>query len=490
MFDIAIRDGRRVLVDVAGFPLAPKQISILFGESGIGKSLIGKALFGMADTEALHVRVNGEGYAEYRSRPQSVEWRRDGFFVFQEPSTHFNPLLTLNEQIREGDLEGAPSHLGVIQELWPDKDVLPLSAILKIYPSPFRPSGGEKQRILAGMAFEKMDLTAADQRRSGGLFVFDEPTGSLDREARNRFLDRLILRYRRSRVTVLLITHDYSMIGYLRQRHADLGTALHFLELARRDGGQQVSVFSPKRYFAWIESRRPSPSHPTPPFLTVESGLSVFGKTYRFTRHGERADLQVGSGELVYLKAGSGIGKTTVVKIVMGLQKAERFRMVIGGVRLGEVSPLRYWKHSLWGKKVTMAFQHADEALNPHATVEDSLAILPAATVKTRDQRVHVLSLLFDAHSVSGVMAKKVWQLSGGQKQRLNLLRAFALSTPLTILDEPLNALDFESIGRVITLIEEEQRSGHGILLISHNEDIFDTIVPPERVYQLEVAGQ
>ena len=81
-----------------------------------------------------------------------------------------------------------------------------------------------------------------------------------------------------------------------------------------------------------------------------------------------------------------------------------------------------------------------------------------------------------------------MWQLSGGQKQRLNLLRAFALDTPLIILDEPLSALDFESIDRVLGLIREARADGRAILLISHNEDIFDRIVPPGSVHVLESA--
>jgi len=96
-----------------------------------------------------------------------------------------------------------------------------------------------------------------------------------------------------------------------------------------------------------------------------------------------------------------------------------------------------------------------------------------------------VLSRLFDGEEIPQLRGRKVWQLSGGQKQRLNLLRAFALSTPMMILDEPLNSLDFESIDRVLALMREAQSRGQTILLISHNEDIFDAGVPAGSVYLL-----
>ena len=491
-YDIRVLSGTRVLVDVQGFPLEAGCITILFGESGIGKSLIGKTLFGNVGHEDLDVSVNGERYALYLARLESVDRRREGFFVFQEPSSHLNPLLTLNEQIREGDLAALEDPVHTVGELWKDDAERSIDDILAVYPTPFRPSGGEKQRILAGMAFEKMDIAERAGRARSGLFVFDEPTGSLDREARDRFLDRLFERHRREARTVLLVTHDYSMIGYIRRRHADLEPAIRLLDLSRQEGGGglQLSPFDPRRYITWLESRsgQNAGRGMQRPFLTVESGLHVFGRTLRFTGPGSgkmECALQVAPGDLVYLKAGSGVGKTTAVKVVMGLQRAEHFRMNIDGVRLGDVSPHRYWRNTLWGKKMTMVFQHADEALNPQATVEESLAILPSPDVKTREGRIWALSTLFEESTVPSLLPKKVWQLSGGQKQRLNLLRAFALATPLLILDEPLNALDFDSIGKVLDAIERTRKAGTAILLISHNEDIFQAIIPPERTYCL-----
>ena len=109
-------------------------------------------------------------------------------------------------------------------------------------------------------------------------------------------------------------------------------------------------------------------------------------------------------------------------------------------------------------------------------------------TIQDREGVAMALARLFDSGEIPDLSEKKVWQLSGGQKQRLNLLRAFALETPLIILDEPLSALDFESIDRVLGLIRDARMRGRAILLISHNEDIFDRLVSPESVHLLESA--
>jgi len=493
-FDIRIAAGGRVLVDTHGFPLEEGAVTFLFGESGIGKSLIGKTLFGILDQSEFGAEVNGEPYAAYRTSPGAARARAAGFFVFQEPSTHLNPLATLAEQLGEGTLRRAADPLGAAGELFPGGERGALPRILPVYPGPHRPSGGEKQRILVSMAFTRMDIALASGENARGLYVFDEPTGSLDRAARDRFLDRLFARFRLRQETILLITHDYGMIAYVRSRHRDLEERFRFLDLTVSGGNARARPFDPGRFLAWLDAQRPEPAERShPPLLRVESSISVYGRTLDFSRPGDAAapcTLAVRPGELVYLKAGSGIGKTTVAKIVIGLEQADRFRIEIDGVRLGEVSPRRYWRKHLWGKKMTMAFQHADEALNPKASVAAALRILSLASMRGNDALRTALGRLFDAAELDVLMAKKVWQLSGGQKQRLNLLRALVLGTPLVILDEPLSALDFESIDRVLALLREVRAGGRAILLISHNEDIFDRLVSPESVYMLSSAEQ
>ncbi len=497
-FDIGISAGGRLLVDVQDFPLEEGAITFLFGESGIGKSLIGKAIFGLLDESEFRVRVNGMPYSEYRESAGAIGARKNGFFMFQEPSSHLNPLLTLEQQMKEGTLSRAADPLGAARELWRDTDRKTLPRILPVYPKAFRPSGGEKQRILAAMAFTRMDIALAEGAgtpggaRPPGLFVFDEPTGSLDREARDRFLDRLFARFRLKHETILLITHDYGMISYVQSRHRDLGRDYRFMELFVSGGGARTREFDPSLFLTWLGGLGAGPpATAKAPLLRVESGIRVFGRLLRFSQPGQEGGphaLSVRPGELAYLKAGSGIGKTTVAKIVIGLQKADYFRLEIDGVRLGEVSPRQYWRRHLWGKKMTMAFQHADESLNPRASVGDTLRILNVKTMHDREGVAIALARLFDTGEIPALAGKKVWQLSGGQKQRLNLLRAFALETPLIILDEPLSALDFESIDRVLGLIRDARARGRAMLLISHNEDIFDRLVSPESLHLLESA--
>ncbi len=136
-----------------------------------------------------------------------------------------------------------------------------------------------------------------------------------------------------------------------------------------------------------------------------------------------------------------------------------------------------------------MVFQHADEALNLNTTVADIFKGLPNYDQIGPEKIRRQLSDLFDMKIDDAFLKKTVKYLSGGQKQRLNLLRTIILDTDLLILDEPLNGLDFVSSQKIIAMIQAKQQAGKGILLISHNEEILDPLVPEENRYYLAASG-
>ena len=498
-FNIRIAAGTRILVDIDRFGIKENAVTFLFGESGIGKSLISRALFGLLAPEEYTIRVNGESYERYLGGPWPSGFQRNGFFVFQEPSTHLNPLLTIGNQLHEGSLANAPDESPILRQLWNGVDDKTIRGLLEVFPKPYRPSGGEKQRMLLAMAFKKIDMMLADQPpERPPLFVFDEPTGSLDNHFRDLFLAMLFARFRRRPFTVLLISHDYSMISHVQKTYADLGGGISYKELVSHGGVLAMQDFLPETYLNWLDKQHPAPpvqgaAPKAEPLVAVESRVEVFGRTLVITRDkpgAEEVPMQIGRGSMVYLKAPSGTGKTTIVKLMMGLASGRRFRMTVGNGVITERTSREVWRQRIWGKRMTMVFQHADEALNPHSTVEETFAGLPSRKKQTREDVGRTLRELFDPEDVTGEFLKKeVRLLSGGQKQRLNLLRGLFLDTDVLIVDEPLNGLDFVSTTKVIAMLHQKQQAGKGILLISHNEEIFDRQVPEENMYYLRVGS-
>jgi peptide/nickel transport system ATP-binding protein len=496
-FDIRIATDERTLVDIREFQLPLDRITFLFGESGIGKSLIARAVYGLLDPEEFNITINGEPYKSYVRKPETQGVKENSFYVFQEPSSHLNPLMPLEMQIREGSLSQVSDDREILDRLLEGSDANEVRKLLEVYPKPYRPSGGEKQRIFLVMALKKIDLMlAAGRVNKQHVFVFDEPTGSLDNHFRNVFLSLLFKRFQQQRFTTLLITHDYSMVSEVTRTYRGFVDYVSFKELSLHNGRHTLSDFQPETYIGWLEKQRKEPASRKPggesrPLLRVESGVEVFRQQLTISKDPEGAQLsalEIYPGTVVYAKAPSGTGKTTLVKLMMGLIRGKNLKVTLDGNILTEYTPRRFWQKKIWGKKMTMVFQHADEALNPRATVMETFQGLPSEKRITRESVRQSLGELFDFEIGDEFMNKQVSTLSGGQKQRLNLLRSLFLNTDILILDEPLNGLDFESTTKVLSMIRGKQRAGKGILLISHNEEIFDALISKEHIYYLQAA--
>ena len=490
-FSVDVRSGPRSLVKIDEFGIPQNEITFLFGESGIGKSIICKAIYGLLDPDQLSVTINTRPYAEYLGHAWTEEIRKNSFFVFQEPSSHLNSRLLISEQLNEGSLKNGCNEQEILEKLWEDSDRSTLEKILAIYPKPYRPSGGEKQRILLAMAFKKICGMQHSTSDHPSFYVFDEPTGSLDNAHRNRFLRLLIEKYRETPFTIMIITHDYSIISEIYGQYRTLLEQVHFKELSRvNDSSVEVHDFSAQEYLQWLSATKASlaPVNPGEKILDVDPSFTIFNRQLRIFKdpgHTQQANLVINRGETVYVKAPSGIGKTTLAKIIMGLYPPQKFSMTLCGDRITEKTPLNEWSR-IWGKAAGMVFQHADESLDMEATVSETFRGLSTRQPLDESGTKSLLLELFDKSVVTdSFMKKKVKYLSGGQKQRLNLLRTLVLGTDLVVLDEPLNALDFHSVKRVLLMLEERRKKGTALLMISHNEEIFDALVDSGHVYYL-----
>ena len=493
-YSIHIASRGKAIVDVQDFQIPERHVTLLFGESGIGKSLIAKAIYGLLDSQQLSITINGKPYDCYLQGNEIKEIQESSFFVFQEPSSHLNPLLTLHTQLKEGSLSSAPDETMILKTLWNEANPEDIQDLLEVYPKPNRPSGGEKQRMLLVMAFKKIDLLHSKRNRvRNTIFVFDEPTGSLDNRYRDVFLSLLFKKFHEAHFTAILITHDYSMISEVHRSHHNLMGRIIFKELFLRENKLAVREFHPATYMSWLKGQRRQvklKAQKLEPLLTMESGVRVFGRTLVISKDepGKQVSpLMIHPGTSAYLKAPSGTGKTTLVKAMMGLVPCTRLNLSVGGITLTEKTPRGLWQRTIWGKKIVLVFQHADEAVNAHSTVKETFLGLPSKTRITTGSIMETLGDLFDSEVDEAFLNRKVGTLSGGQKQKLNLLRGLYLDTDILILDEPLNGLDFESTTKVISMIQRKQREGKGLLLISHNEEILDTQVEKDHIYYLAV---
>ena len=440
-FNINIKSEDRSLVHIDNFELKPGCLTLLLGESGIGKSLISKAIFGLLSPEELKIDINQTDYSEYIQSATCEEIQEEGFFVFQEPSSHLNPLRTLYQQLNEGSIENPSSNRNILTKLFPSFDEKERDQFLEVFPKPYRPSGGEKQRILIAMAFKKLALLDRQTNNNSALFIFDEPTGSLDNTYRNIFLKMLLSAQKELKFSALLITHDYSMISEISKNYPELSSIIHYHELSIKKNQHYQKVFSPDSYLSWLESVEPKKSQhksSDQPLLSLHHEIKVFDRRlflFSDKDHKRSVPLEIFPGEAVYLKAESGAGKTTVAKIIMGLQSGDSFQCKIGDGMINQNTSESFWKRNIWAKKLSMVFQHADEALNLNGKVKDIFRGLPLSKRKDRKFLIDNLNIVFEDDVDETFLDQPVAYLSGGQKQRLNLIRSLILEKDIIILD-------------------------------------------------------
>jgi peptide/nickel transport system ATP-binding protein len=206
-------DGPVLAVDRASFEVAERELVALVGESGCGKSVTAMALTGLLPGNAT---VTGEvGFAGQDLRRRSERGLRairgrDIAYVFQEPMTSLNPVLTVGRQVgevlrRHQRLRPAAARhrAGELLELVG----IPLPA-RRLREYPHQLSGGMRQRVMIAMA-----LACAPK-----LLVADEPTTALDVTVQAGILDVLRTLSAETGTAVLLITHDLGVVADIADR--------------------------------------------------------------------------------------------------------------------------------------------------------------------------------------------------------------------------------------------------------------------------------
>lgn len=252
-------------VDGVSFEIRPGEVLGLVGESGSGKSTIGRAVAGLVGVGSGELDVLGEPLAargRLRRARRSTAGSRAGQigFVFQDPATSFNPLLTIGECVGEPlavhrrDL-GARAIRAEVESLL-EAVRLPRGHADR---HPHELSGGERQR--AGLA---RALALHPQ-----LVIADEPTSALDVSVQAKVLELFVRLQRERGFAALFISHDLAVVQQVADRVAVLrhgrivesGSAAQVLGAPRADYTQRLIAALPVPDPTRQARRERSPAH-------------------------------------------------------------------------------------------------------------------------------------------------------------------------------------------------------------------------------------
>jgi multiple sugar transport system ATP-binding protein len=174
-------------------------------------------------------------------------------------------------------------------------------------------------------------------------------------------------------------------------------------------------------------------------------------------------DLTINNGEFVVLLGPTGAGKTTTLRLVAGLERADEGRVSIAGHDVTNVEPA--------ARDVTMVFQQY--SLYPHLSVFDNLAFplrSPARRV-AEDEIKRRIEEIAGMLRISGKLGNRATQLSGGEMQRVAIGRALVRRPSIYLMDEPLSSLDAKLRADLrLELKRIQQELGATILYVTHDQ--------------------
>lgn len=187
-------------------------------------------------------------------------------------------------------------------------------------------------------------------------------------------------------------------------------------------------------------------------------------------------DLVIPEGKIVAIVGQSGGGKTTLLRMLAGLETIDSGTLMYNGQEL----PLEEL-----GKRHLLGFVFQDFQLFPHLSVLENLVLSPMKTQNmSRSEAEDKALKLLDTLGLANHATAYPFSLSGGQKQRVALARAMMIDPEIIGYDEPTSALDPELRKEVEKLILENRATGITQIVVTHDmqfaENIADEIIKIE----------
>ena len=212
----------------------------------------------------------------------------------------------------------------------------------------------------------------------------------------------------------------------------------------------------------------------------MQLNVTGLAKHYGDTAVFSNVSLQVNSGEFVAIVGESGVGKSTLLNCLAGLDHWDQGTVLLDGQDLGRLGdePLARLRREHIGF-VFQAFH-----VLPHLDVAQNVA-LPLMLLGRNDP-VRVQAMLA-AVGLEGLGARLPQQLSGGQLQRVAIARALVHRPALLLADEPTGNLDPSTALRVLdTLVDQTRQHGAALVLVTHSQAAAERA---DRVLQLTAQG-
>jgi len=486
--------GHVPLLDNADFSLEVGERVGLIGRNGAGKSSLLKILAGLERADSGNIRTQHGLRTTYVAQEPLLDKHSN---VFDVVASGLHETRSLIEQYErgEGDLDALQTRIELLHGWGWSQRVEETLSRLQLSPEAdiASLSGGTAKRVALAQALVAMP----------DVLLLDEPTNHLDLDS-ILWLEELLLEFKGSLVT---ITHDRRFLDRVATRIIELDRGhlnsypgnFQQYQLLKEEQLRQEQTLNDRadkllaQEEAWIrkgvEARRTRSQSRVTRLqqlraqhaqrrealgrvkLDIDSGLPSGKLVAELTRVNHafgdtiiarNLDLTIARGDKIGLVGPNGVGKSTLLKIILGEIEADA-----GQVRRGSNLQVAY-------------FDQMRHSLSLDATLEDFIS--PGSEwIEIGGQRKHVKSYLGDFLFSPQRAHSPVRSLSGGERNRLLLARLFARPANVLVLDEPTNDLDIDTL----ELLEDLLQSYDGtVFIVSHDRSFLDQVVTSTLVYE------
>jgi len=185
----------------------------------------------------------------------------------------------------------------------------------------------------------------------------------------------------------------------------------------------------------------------------------------------DNVSFKINSKEFVTLVGKSGAGKSTIIKLLIGEEKASRGKVLFGEHDVGRMDHknIPYLR-----RKIGIVFQ--DFRLLPLKTAYENIEFAMEASGKTKQEIDEVIPQVLDMVGLADQSGNFPHELSGGERQRVAIARAMVNRPALIIADEPTGNLDPGNTWEIINILLRINELGTTILLATHNKDIINNL--------------
>ena len=176
--------------------------------------------------------------------------------------------------------------------------------------------------------------------------------------------------------------------------------------------------------------------------------LSNISKSFGDKRVLDNFSYDFGEKGIVCISGASGCGKTTLLRIISGLEKSDNGAILLGG---------------------TVSFMFQEDRLLPWLTALENIeCVIPLKKAERRDKALALLELV----GLKGNENEQIANLSGGMKRRVAFARAIAVNPDILLLDEAFTGLDDQNRKKLSSLVSEYGKD-HLVIMVTHdNEDV------------------